>query len=581
MSKKDKKKSNTNQTQSNVKPANVKINAAPFDLEIFNTKYKFAAIGAFAFILLIYLFVTFKNIAYPLFWADESMTAVGAQRVMQYGYPKVHDGKNVWYDLRHTNPKLGIDEKTDAYIGGTSWGHYYYALIGLTLANGEDDIYAKTAIFRSTFAILGIVGILIFGWLITLFFPDTFSKFAFLAGFTLLCLLSVSLGLLIKEVRYYAPTIFLTSIICGAYIATRFAQKLNIYVASFIILLCLWMLFMTFAPVYFILMVAIGLTEAVIAIQLFRENEWIKKGVPVWGGLALSLVFIYPFLQFFKTFEISDAMAVFNGYNSKMYWENVATVLKYFRIYEPFWLFISVKLLVLFNIKNVLKNLPQKFWASLFFTCVLVLSALLISRIPNFIYTRYIIFMQPIMAASILLDVFILWEINRIEKPTSFVFVLVISFFCFGIFLFTNLNNITSRLSELTEPYKGPLDYTIPFIKEKYKKTDTLVIAANYEETSYMYYLGSKVVVGFIGNNLDSDRVATPDVICYRKPWGNFTDIFMGYLQKTPYDRTGFPVYDNPVNNIPELNFMPAFNHRFKNKMAANEQEATEIFTKK
>ena len=39
------------------------------------------------------------------------------------------------------------------------------------------------------------------------------------------------------------------------------------------------------------------------------------------------------------------------------------------------------------------------------------------------------------------------------------------------------------------------LDYTIPFIKEKYPTSDTLVIAANYEETSYMYYLKSKVVV--------------------------------------------------------------------------------------
>jgi hypothetical protein len=38
----------------------------------------------------------FKNISYPLFWADESMAVMGGVRVLEYGYPKVHDGKNVF-----------------------------------------------------------------------------------------------------------------------------------------------------------------------------------------------------------------------------------------------------------------------------------------------------------------------------------------------------------------------------------------------------------------------------------------------------------------------------------------------------
>jgi len=39
--------------------------------------------------LLIFTISLFKHISYPLMWADESMTAVGAQRVFEFGYPKV------------------------------------------------------------------------------------------------------------------------------------------------------------------------------------------------------------------------------------------------------------------------------------------------------------------------------------------------------------------------------------------------------------------------------------------------------------------------------------------------------------
>ena len=49
----------------------------------------------------------FKNISYPLFWADESMTVMRGERVLEYGYPKVHDGKNVLYDLLPSKSQTG------------------------------------------------------------------------------------------------------------------------------------------------------------------------------------------------------------------------------------------------------------------------------------------------------------------------------------------------------------------------------------------------------------------------------------------------------------------------------------------
>src|SRR6185369_4377649 len=106
-------------------------------------------------LILLYGYSLFANISYPLFWADESVTAVGAERVLQFGYPKVHDGKNVLYDIKHDDPTLGVDKKTDAYIGGAGWGHYYFAAPFVYLAESFSDIYSKTWLLRVPFAIVG------------------------------------------------------------------------------------------------------------------------------------------------------------------------------------------------------------------------------------------------------------------------------------------------------------------------------------------------------------------------------------------------------------------------------------------
>ena len=134
------------------------------------------------------------------------------------------------------------------------------------------------------------------------------------------------------------------------------------------------------------------------------------------------------------------------------------------------------------------------------------------------------------------------------------------------------------HIYEITHQYKGPLDYVIPYIKDNYKNTDTLVIATNYEEFSYMYYLNSKVIVGYIFNNIEEDAKCIPDIIMYRKTWGTNPKVFNDFMQKAKYQKVSFPVYDYPVNNIPELDF--AIKHQFKTKLASSDQEKVDIFVK-
>ena len=149
---------------------------------------------------------------------------MGGKRVLEFGYPKVHDGKNVLYDLRHSNPVLGIDEKTDAYVGGTGWLHYYLAAIGVWIADGFTDIYTKTGIIRSIFALTGLIGLLLFVRLLGRFFEDRFSKFLFAGLFFSMALFSISLTFMLREVRYYSLNILLVCGISAYYGLVRFKQ---------------------------------------------------------------------------------------------------------------------------------------------------------------------------------------------------------------------------------------------------------------------------------------------------------------------------------------------------------------------
>lgn len=542
----------------------------------------------FGFSVLIFSTSLFKNIQYPLFWADESMTVVGAQRVLAFGYPKVHDGKNVFYDLRHTNPKLGIDEATDAYVGGTGWGHYYFGALAVKFADGVDDIYSKTGIIRTFFAILGLVGLLLFVWLVSSIFKDNSIRLLMGTLFFILCSFSVSLALLMREARYYSICIFLVSVIIGLYVKFRFGGGINQWVYTFLSFVALTCMFFTFAPLFFILIVGLGVFELIQISQYFMQKKELKTilfaALPVVVFVLISLIVIYPFLSYFKTFEISEAMATFNRYNSKMFNENVSTTFKYFKNFELLWLALIMKVLFFIFYKSILKSSPKAVILSTAFFIFFIVYTYLIARIPNFIYTRYIIMFQPILVMSILIDLFYLvFEVKSEKTYLTSKYWLFASVFLVltAIGVFSNKKYISGHLKELIETYKGPLDYTIPAIIAKYKRTDTLTIAANYEETSYMYYLNAKVVVGFIGNNLDEDAKANPHVIAYRKPWGNFGEIFQGYFSRFQYVSKAFSCYDNPVNNIPELNFMPAFNHQFSSKLAQSQQEATELYFRK
>jgi hypothetical protein len=141
-----------------------------------------------------------------------------------------------------------------------------------------------------------------------------------------------------------------------------------------------------------------------------------------------------------------------------------------------------------------------------------------------------------------------------------------------------NRNSLEGHVHELVHRYRGPLDFVIPYIRENVKSPGDLVIATNYEESSYMYYLDARVTVGYVGNNLEEDSRIIPDAIVYRKEWGNFRPVFNSFLSQRPYRRITFPVTDSPVNNIPELNWVPPYIHQFRTADTTERAEMVTLF---
>lgn len=541
------------------------------------------AISLSGILLVLFSFSVFKHISYPLLWQDEASTAVGAQRVAEYGFPKVHGEKNIYNDT-------GIEpNERDALIGAANWGHFYFGVIGHKLAGQADDLYVKTGLFRTPFAVLGIIGLALWVFFMLRFCPDKFSKHLFVVLFIFFSLLSVSLTLLLREVRYYSIIIFCTALVMGLYTTYRFYKPFNKILFISLEVLALFIIFVSASPVYIISLATLGLSELIIFISVYRKSNFIKAfkyALPLIILAVASVLSIWPMIieyNYFEVLKIQDKTGIIVTFD--VYKEHLSTIFGYFKNYGFLWLAVAMKVIVLCNAKKLKAQRTVLYKTSLFLILFFIITVLLVARMPQWMYTRYFVCVLPVVPIIMIFDTFMLWYCYSTRKQKALNYKVVVPGILFVVLFFSSFINILPQFKdhvyEMTHQYKGPLDYTIPYIKENFPRADTLIIAANYEEHAYMYYLDSKVIVGFVGNNIEEDARLTPDIIAYRKPWRNFLNLFNAYFQRASYESVMFPVADGLVNNIPELNLVPALNHKFKTVHTENPQEATYLYIRR
>lgn len=534
---------------------------------------------AFGIIFVLFLFSLFKNIQYPLLWNDESETAVYAKRILQYGYPKINDGKNIVWLSYLPDRSIGINKNNDS-CEALVWGQYYFAAIGEFFAGKVNDIYLKTALLRIPFAAAGLIGLIIMALSVSwLFGKNSINELIFFNSFFLLALFSVPLVLHMREVRHPSLEILLAASILYTYFSYRYHNRIKFttyFAASTILLFCLYHVFHLTC---FIFLAAIGLYEAFLFLKEKDLGRFLRNVAP----LLASLMIIAPFFILCKTMAMGEAYRNFLKIGTMPFWDRhiigfVGLIQKYDFLYPAiaakiafFCIFIYISRVgrnASFPIKRVMR-------ISNFLGFLIIFYSFTITFFPHhFIFERYYIVLYPVIMMILLLDIFgSIKLLASIESTKARIYNSVACVLIISCAAYIKLPDMMARLKghayEISHQYKGPMDFIIPFIKSHHTNPENLVIATNYEELDYVYYLGSKVIVGFAGNTLKEDLKLCPDIIVVRKRF-SFVDtrVFDKFLAGYSYEMFVFPVRDYFVNNIPESVF-----HLYKTPDCSDEKE--------
>ena len=342
------------------------------------------------FILGAFIFSLFKNIQYPLLWNDESETAMYAKRISQYGYPKIHDGKNIVWLTELPDKEIGVDKKRDS-PSSLVWGQYYFASIGEFFAEKADDIYLKTAFLRIPFATAGLIGLFIMALsIINLFEKNIIRKLTFLIIFFSFALSSVTLTLHLREVRHPALVVLLSACIFYIYFNYRYYNKLRTTQYFIGLTLFLFLLYHVFHIVCFIFFAVIGLYELIMLLREKNVRLFLSAIVPVFVAFLL----VVPFFIFSQAFETGRASM--GAFYTPPWIIQFSRVLHFFQRYELLYLILAVKMvffcvLAYFSKEQLVPEpaVKQKMQVSNFLSLFFIVYISTISRFPCFFVCLY------------------------------------------------------------------------------------------------------------------------------------------------------------------------------------------------
>jgi len=529
------------------------------------------------------LFATFlfKHISYPLLWQDEGETVMFATRVLEYGYPKVHGARNVLYEFG-TNIALGIDERSDAYIG-TTWGHFYAAVPGVLWARGASDRYDKTARLRLPFAAAGAVGVGV--WVLALtpvFGGDRRRARLFAALFLLLAAGSISLLLHLREVRYYSLLVLLVGCIAFVQLRRRCFGRFRGRGAIVGLAVLLFLVFQTFFAAYFVLAALLVIDALWASRQAATPQERHRRVLVELAPVLASGLLVAPFTVFFETFSIAAAFRSELGLTLAGYAQNLAFFARHFATHE-----LLVPAVVARAAVVALERLgparpgrrtadPGGSVAARLAWFVAGYAAL--TSLNPLVYERYFVVLSPAVTGLFLLDAFSLvalaprWWSRLSPRAAAGLAGLTLAVLVIAA-AGGRIDDVRGRIREITVPYRGPLDFAIAAIAARSPHPEDLVIATNYANHPLMYYLGSHVIVGTNLNNIVAERRLVPDVVIPRRRWPRGHAELRAFLARGGYRREVLPVRDVHFNNVPALTRTPTMPdvHRFATPTATGE----------
>lgn len=500
----------------------------------------------------------FARLTHPLLWHDEADTAVFAERVRDHGVPMVRGEPTLLYDLRRDR----IDPESGVYRGGV-WGAYYFGALGVALARGSDDLYARTARLRLPFAALGFASVLLVGLGLA---PSAGAgrsrRLGFLALFTLASAYSISLILHLREVRYYSLALCLVGALVVLHVERQIRGRLRFAPWCAGSALCLFALFNVFPPAFG----ALGLAQAVaLGLGAARAREpaparlraLLREG----SALALGLALVLPVAFGFELFELAEGWVRTRSSAARSYTQNLAFVGANLLRYE----FLAPAVLAQLGVlaaQAARRGAPlepalrRRLAVPRFLLLVALVYVLLLCRKP-LLWERYFVPLSPLLSAAFLLDACALADLARAAaagrraRRVARSGLAALAAVCLGL-AWLRLPELRGRFAEIRTPVAGPLDHFIPYLAARHADPARLVIATNYEGAAYTWYLRSHVIVGFYGGNLEEDMRLVPDVIVPRR-WPRLLPELRKLAARGSYTPVYFPVRSQPTNGTPSL----------------------------
>ena len=535
---------------------------------------------AFALAASLLAALTLAGLGHPLVWQDEGETVMFGQRVREFGYPRVHDGRNVVYGMGLPLADA-VDEDDDAYIGSL-WGQYYFAALGVALAEGVEDPWARTARLRMPFALAGLLGLaLAFLAVSGSVPPGRGARLRAAAVYAVVLCSCTSLILHVREVRYYALVVLLI----GACLCVHFRGGTGRARAALLQTVLLTLLFNVFYPA------AVGVAAWLVlegGLRVHRRNgglgERISAEAPLALALLTALLIALPVAAYFEIVALSQLMSARWAFGPDVYLENIGFVLRYLLRFE----FLAPALLAhggLLALRGVAGRPapdvaePMEKAAALLRLCLCL--GLIGARNPIY-FERYFVPLSALLVLVVGLDAIALsrwlraaWSegpeiARRVAAATAGLLLLSLP-----VLVLIKSPELAGHLHQVAHPYRGPLDHVIPDLAARYPDPAALTIATNYEAEAYMYYLGSRVVGRFHDARpaaRSAEAAVRADVIVPRGGQPKGLDTLEVFIEDGRFTRHVYPVEDLPYNNIPELDRgrVLAMTHRFRSSARAD-----------
>ncbi|MBU0571442.1 MAG: glycosyltransferase family 39 protein [Candidatus Omnitrophica bacterium] len=424
----------------------------------------------------------FANLGNQFLWQDEAETAVLAERVLEYGFPKAFDGENL------INPTIRT-----GYAGDYGWKYHPWSQFYVTALSFK-IFGANTFTARLPFAILGVLSVLL---LYILAYRLTANRF--IAGCSaFLMTFSIPYLLFMRQCRYYAPAVFLILLILIFY--SKFLERRSrgpvVMFSSGLIALGY-----TVHGMFIPLFIAIGLHYLIFAF----DKKTFKKILPA------GLIVIMAVLPWFMYSGSASHMAVITPVRL---WKNLEFQ---FRMVNKF-IFPILFFGIVYLIRAVWKRKSRIYLTEgekKAVTLILAVSAVSITvfcfaQERNF---RYLVYFIPLFA---ILEAMILLRLVNFSRVLFSLFILIS--ISTGVFNMGYPNYYLPRyLCEITHDYDGPIEGITRFLNKNARAGDTVKII--YGDIPVMFYTDLKV-----DNSQIYDAGHMPEWIVFRRDWGESLD---------------------------------------------------------